>query len=716
MNKYMLGQTRRQFLFTTAAVSGGFALGLHIAGVKAQADAGNQRVNLGVEIATDDSVTIRYARSEMGQGSFTSAPQLVADELDADWDKVRVAYVDVNEHIRMDNAWGDMTTVGSRTIRNSQEYLRKAGATARAMLVSAAATEWGVPAAEITVQNGLVSHAASGRSSGFGALAAVAAAQPVPAEVTLKDPANWHIIGQSKPRLDIPASVNGTQVYGIDVSLPGMVYAAMAQCPVFGGKVRTFDAATARTRRGVIDIFSIDDGASVVVVADNWWRARNALQEVVIDWDYGGNENVNDASLLAFFKSELEAPDAAVLPNSSGDTDAALAGASKVLEAEYFTPWLSHAPMEPMGATLVIGEGRVDLWASTQSADGDARSVAAALEVPPESVYFHRVQAGGGFGRRGGTAGHSRAVALIAAALPPGTPGKLLWPREEDKQLGMYKLKAGLDADGNIVGWKTRIASGSILNQMRNVPLQNGIDGPATEGFTRLPYLIPNQFHDYKKAVTHIPLGFWRTVGWSQTPFAREQFIDELAVAAGVDPYQFRLKHMAQDELSRHILEQAAQAAGWDQPAAPGVFRGIATTEPYGSYTAAVVELSVDAAGVIKIHRIIQAINPGHAVNPDNINAQLEGATVWTLSAALWGEITIDQGRVKEGNFHDYRLLRLKEMPKIDVVIAPTGGFWGGVGEPGQAPLLPALCNALYAATGKRIRSLPLKHHGFSLA
>jgi isoquinoline 1-oxidoreductase beta subunit len=722
MNKPIISQTRRQFLFTAAAVGGSFTLGLSIDPAKAQGDAGNQRINLWVEIATDDSVTIRYARSEMGQGSFTSAPQLVADELDANWDNVRVAYVDVNEHIRTDNAWGDMTTVGSRTIRNSQDYLRKAGATARAMLVSAAAAEWSVPAAEITVSNGIVSHAASGKQSGFGALAAAAASQPVPAEVPLKDPAAWHIIGQSKTRLDIPASVNGSQVYGIDVSLPGMVYAAMAQSPVFGGKVRTFDAATARTRRGVIDIFTIDDGASVVVVADNWWRARNALQEVVIDWDEGGNGEVNDASLLAFFKSELEASDAAVLPNSNGDVDAALAGASTVLEAEYFTPWLSHAPMEPMGATIVIGEGRVDLWASTQSADGDARSVATALDLPPETVYFHRVQAGGGFGRRGGTGDYSRAVALIGAALPQGTPVKLLWTREEDMQhdfyrpLGMYKLKAGLDADGNIVGWKSRIASGSILNQMRNVPLQNGIDGPATEGFTRLPYQIPAQFHDYKKSVTHIPLGFWRTVGWSQTPFAREQFIDELAVAAGVDPYQFRLKHMAADELSRHILEQAANAAGWDQPAAPGVFRGIATTEPYGSYTAAVVELSVDAAGVIKIHRIIQAINPGHAVNPDNINAQLEGATVWTISAALWGEITIDKGRVKEGNFHDYRLLRLKEMPKIEVVIAPTGGFWGGVGEPGQAPLLPALCNALYAATGKRIRSLPLKHHGFSLA
>lgn len=715
---------RRHFLIATAAAGGSFALGLHLPGGKAHAqEAGApERINVWVEIAPDDTVTIRYARSEMGQGSFTSAPQLVADELDADWEQVRVAYADVNEHIRMDNAWGDMNTVGSRTIRGSQDYLRKAGATARAMLVAAAAQTWGVPASEITVQNGLVSHPTSGRSSGFGALAALAATLPVPEDAPLKDPADWHIIGQSKPRLDIPASVNGTQVYGIDVDLPGMVYAAVAQSPVFGGKVRAFNAETARTRRGVIDVFAIDDDSAVAVVADNWWRARKALQEVIVDWDARGNSEVNDASLRALFQSELTAPEAAVLPNRSGDVNQAFSNASQVLEADYFTPWLNHATMEPMGATILISEGRVDFWASTQSADGEARTVAAALQVPPESVYFHRVQAGGGFGRRGGNGDYTRQAALIAANLPAGTPVKLLWTREEDMQhgfyrpLAMYRLKAGLDANGNITGWQTRIASGSILNQMRGVPLRDGIDGPATEGFTHLPYQVPNQLHEYKQVVTHVPLGFWRTVGWSQTPFAREQFIDELAAAAGMDPYQFRLKHMPEDELSRHILEQAAQAAGWEQAPAAGIFRGIATTEPYGSYTAAVVELSVDDAGGIKIHRIVQAINPGHAVNPDNIAAQLEGATVWALSAAMWGEITIDKGRVREGNFHDYRLLRLKEMPRIEVVIAPTGGFWGGVGEPGQAPVLPALCNAIYAATGKRIRSLPLKHQGFSLA
>jgi isoquinoline 1-oxidoreductase beta subunit len=717
--------SRRQFLFASAAISGGFALGFTLPQGKAHAASATDdtRINIWVEVAPDDTVTIRYARSEMGQGSLTSAPQLVADELDANWDQVRIAYVDVNEHIRMNNAWGSMATVGSQTIRNSQSYLREAGATARAMLVAAAAQTWNVPVSEITVSNGIVSHASSGRQSGFGALAALAATMPVPESVTLKDPANWSIIGQSMPRVDIPASVDGSQVYGVDVSLPGMVYAAIAQCPVFGGKVASFDATTARNRRGIMDVFAIDDGAALVVVADNWWRASQALQAIEIQWDEGGNGNVDNASLREFFEAGLVAGDAAPLTGNQGDVDAALAGASKVVEAEYYTPYLSHAPMEPMGATVRIDPDKVQVWTSTQSADGVALEIAGALELPPENIIVHRVQAGGGFGRRGGTGDFTRQAALIAARLPAGTPVKLLWSREEDTQhgfyrpLAMYKMQAGLDANNKITGWRARIASGSLMLQRIGMPqLPNGIDAMATEGFTRLPYVVADQDQSYKECRTHVPIGFWRTVGWSQTPFAREQFIDELAVAAGQDPYQFRLNNMAEDELSRHILQAAAEAAGWDSAPAAGVYRGIATTEPYGSFTAAVVELSVNDAGGIKVHRIIQAINCGHVVNPDNVIAQIQGATVWALSAAMWGEINIERGRVKEANFHDYRVLRMAEMPKVDVVLAPTGGFWGGVGEPGQAPLLPAFCNAIYAATGRRIRELPLKHQGFMFA
>lgn len=721
MNSTPFNQSRRRFMLSTAAVSGSFVLGLQVPG-KARA-AGNESsdINIWVQINADNTITIKYARAEMGQGSMTSAPQMVADEMDANWDDVHIEYVDVNEHFRMDRAWGSMVTVGSQTIRNSQEYLRNAGAAARAMLVAAAASEWGVDASEISVSNGVISHAASGRESGFGALAAAAAAQPVPENVSVKDPSDWHIIGQSFPRVDIPPSVDGSQIYGVDVELPGMVYAAMASSPVFGGTVRSFDASKAMTRKGVVDVFTID-GNAVVVVADNWWRANKALQEIEIDWDTNGNGDISSDDIMAQFKASLDAEDAAPLPDNQGDVEQALANAEQVIEAEYFTPFLSHSPMEPMGATVLISEDRVDIWASTQAPEGVAGEVVNALGVEETSVYAHRVQCGGGFGRRGGSSDYARAATLIAAELPVGTPVKLFWTREEDTQhdfyrpLAMYRLKGGVDADGNISGWQARIASGSILNQMRGAPLRGGVDFTAAEGFTRLPYRIPDQYQDFKLTPTHIPLGFWRTVGWSQTPFAREQFIDELAVAAGEDPYHFRLKHMAEDELSRDILEKVANAIGWDETPAAGIYRGIATTEPYGSYTAAAVELSVNDAGVINIHRIIQGINTGHMVNPDNVIAQLEGATVWALSAAMWGEITIDQGRVQQGNFHDYRLLRMAQMPVIETVLEATGGFWGGVGEPGQAPILPAFCNAIYAATGTRVRSLPLKHHGFTLA
>jgi len=722
MNSKVSNPSRRRFVISSAAIGSGFALGLHLPEGKAQTVDADGKINIWVEIREDDSVIIKYARAEMGQGSMTSAPQLVADELDANWDNVRIEYVDVNEHLRMNRAWGNMVTVGSQTIRLSQDYLREAGASARAMLVAAAAQIWGVPAAEITVINGIIRHPASGRESGFGALASLAAAMPVPENVSLKDPAEWHIIGQPMPRVDIPASVDGSQIYGIDADLPGMVYAAVAQCPVFGGEVRSFDAAKASKRRGIIDVLTIDDGQALAVIADNWWRAKQALAEVEIDWDTKGNEQVSSESILAYFRENLDAPDAAPLDSNSGDADRALAEADQVLEAEYITPYLSHSPMEPMGATVHIQEDRVDVWASTQAPAATSTSVSQALGIADDKVYLHRVQCGGGFGRRGGSIDYSRQAALIAQALPVGTPVKVLWTREEDMQhdfyrpMGVYKLTAGLNANGDISAWKTRIASGSILSQMRGVPLRNGIDGTSCEGFTRLPYLSPNLYQDYKQCPTHVPLGFWRTVGWSQTPFAREQFIDELAIAAGEDPFEYRRRHMAQDDLSRHILETVAHAANWDQAPPAGTFRGIATTEPYDSFTAAVVELSVNEAGAINIHRIVQAINPGHVVNPDNVRAQLEGSNVWAVTAAMWGEITIDKGRVQQSNFHDYRMMQMAQMPNLEVVLAPTGGFWGGIGEPGQAPIIPALCNAIYAATGKRIRSLPLHHHGFSLA
>jgi isoquinoline 1-oxidoreductase beta subunit len=723
MKKASFKQSRREFLVNSAAVGGGLAIGMYVPSAFAQkAGTGvGTEVNVWVVIQPDDTVVIRYARSEMGQGSMTSAPQLVAEELDADWKKVRVEYADTNEHFRRKRAWGSMDTFGSRTIRTSQEYLRKGGATARAMLVAAAANEWKVPGKEITVSNGIISHAATKRRSTFGKVAAAAAKLEPPKEVVLKDPKDWKIAGKSMRRVDIPASVNGTQRYGADIQLPGMVYAAIAQCPVFGGKVKSFDDARVKDRRGIIKVIAIDDNA-VVVVADNWWRAKEALKDVPIEWDAGQNGSVSSASILEFFREGMKLAEVPVLPNRKGDVDKAFAGAAKVLEAEYYTPYLAHGTMEPMGATALIKDGRVDVWASTQAAEADVRIMSSTAKLPPESVYFHKTQAGGGFGRRGGANEFTRQAVLIAQQLPPGTPVKLLWSREEDVQhdqyrpLALYRLKGAIDAQGDVVGWATRIASGSLLAEWIHVPLKTGIDPMATEGFSEFPYEIPNQRHEYIQRQTHVQIGFWRSVGWSQTPFARECFLDELANGAGKDPYEYRRKLLEHEKRPLAILDAVAKAAGWDRPLPNGVFRGIACTEPYGSFTSAVVEISVDDKGGIKIHRVVQAIDCGYAVNPDNIVAQLQGSTVWAVTAAFWGEITIKDGRAEQSNFDSYRMMRMREMPKVEVVIATTGGFWGGVGEPGQAPITPALCNAIFAATGKRVRALPLKNQGFSLA
>ena len=715
-------KARREFLVTTAGAGGGLALGFHLPSAFAQKTGTVEKadVNIWVAVNSDDTVVIKYARSEMGQGSMTSAPQLIAEELDADWKKVQIEYADTNQHVRMKRAWGNMASVGSQTIRTSQDYMRKAGASARAMLVAAAANEWKVPAAEITVSNGIIMHAGSKKRTTFGKMASAASKLEAPKEVVLKDSKDWKIVGKSMRRIDIPASTNGTQRYGVDTQLPGMVYAAINASPVFGGKVKSFDDSRVKSRRGIIKVLSID-GNAVVVVADNYWRAKEALKDVPVEWDVGANGNVSSASILEFFKEGLKMPDVPVLPNKKGDIDQAFAGATKVLEAEFVTPYLCHAPMEPMGATVHIQEGRVDAWASTQNGEAQLAGVANALGVPPESVYFHKTQAGGGFGRRSGP-DFIRQAALIAKALPVGTPVKMLWTREEDTQHdfyrphAMYKLKAGIDASGMPVGWYTRIASGSLFNQFAGLPLKDGIDGPATEGFAEFPYEVPNQKHEYVQRRTHVPIGFWRTVGWSQTPFAREQFVDELAQATGKDTYEYRRELLKNEKRPLGILNAVAKAAGWGKPLPAGVFRGIATTEPYGSFTAAVVEISVDNAGAIKIHRVVQAIDCGYVVNPDNIVAQLQGSTAFALTAAMWGEITIKDGRVEQTNFDTYRMLRMREMPKVEVVLAPTGGFWGGVGEPGQAPFIPALCNAIFAATGKRVRSLPLKNQGFTLA
>jgi len=650
---------------------------------------------------------------------------LVAEELGCDWRRVKIEYASANANVRRKRAWGDMAAVGSRTIRNSQEYLRKAGATAREMLIAAAAQEWGVPASECAASNSFIVHGPGPRRISFGKVAEAAAKLEPPKDVKLKDPKDWKLIGKSVKRVDIPDTVMGRQRYGIDTQLPGMLYAAIAQCPVFGGKVKAMDASKVEGRRGIVKVLSLE--TFVAVVGDNWWRAKEALRDVHIDWDVGANGGVSSASLMEFYRGGLDATQDIAVARKDGDFDQAFAGAAKKLEAEYYTPYLAHACMEPMGCTAVIKDGKVDIWTSTQNAEASLATAAAAAGVPLENVEVHRVQLGGGFGRRGGAQDFVRQGVLIAKAME-GTPVKMLWTREEDTQHDFYRpaslirMKAGLDSSGNPVAWYSRVSGTSIFATLPRVPLKppfapaEGVDPQSVASLYDLPHAIGNVKIEYAQRNPHVPVGFWRTVGHSQNPFVRESFLDEIAAASGKDPYEFRRALLQKSPKDLAILEATAKAAGWGSPLPAGVFRGIAETEGYGSYTSVVAELSVDKNGEVTIRRLVLGIDPGYAVNPDNIQAQLQGSAVFMLTAMFWGEITIKEGRVEQSNFHDYRMMRLREMPRVETVLAPTGGFWGGVGEPGQASIAPAICNAIFAATGKRIRSLPLKNHGLTLA
>ena len=717
LNAENVGMDRRHFLKVSGTASAGMSLGFFLPERALAADA--PQLNVWVEIEPNNTIVIRYARAEMGQGSMTSAPMMIAEELEADWKKVRVEYATAHENLRTKRAYGDMASVGSRTIRHSQEYLRKAGATAREMLVTAAAQKWNVPASECKASLSKVTHAQSKRSLTYGQLAADAAKLEAPKNVQLKDPKTWTLIGKPIPRVDIPDIVLGKVNYGIDTQLPGMLHAAVAACPVFNGKVKSLDASKVENRRGIVKVLNM--GEFVAVVADNWWRAKEALREVAVDWDVGEHGTLSSAAIMAHLKAGMAQTELAVARND-GNTVDALSKAAKVLEADYFTPYLAHATMEPMVCTAWLQGDKLEVWSSTQNPEATLAVSAAAAGVPQLNVKVHPVQLGGGLGRKS-PQDFTRQAVMIAKAMA-GKPVKMLWSREEEIQHGLYRpaslmrFKGGLSASGQVEALHIRVSAPSILATLLKLPLPRGVDGQAVASFNDHPYDIPNTLVDYAQRNTNVPVGFWRTVGHSQNPFGRECFIDELALAAGKDPVAFRLNMLPNNEKSkrdRSILEAVTKAAAWGSQLPNGVFRGVAETEGYGSWTACVCEVSVNAKNEVKIHRVVIGIDPGYAVNPDNIVAQFQGSVVHGLTAIFWGENTIKEGRVEQSNFHDYRMMRLNEMPKVEVVIAPTGGFWGGVGEPAQAPLAPALVNAISAAMGKRIRSLPLKNHGLTL-
>ncbi len=675
-------------------------------------------VNAWIEINADESVVIRYARTEMGQGSRTSAPMLIAEELEVDWKKVRVVDVPAHENLRRKRAYGDMASVGSRTIRMSQEYMRKAGAAARIMLVEAAAQRWNVAPGECKAVLGQVIHSPSGKKLSYGQLAADAAKLTPPKDIPLKDPKTWTIAGKPLPRIDITDIVTGKIRYGVDVQLPGMLHAAIAQSPVFGGKAKSVDSTKVDSRRGIVKVINL--GEFVAVVADNWWRAKEALRDVSIDWDNGKNGAVNSASLMQYYRDGLTQTEQAVARND-GNTLASLAS-TKVIEADYYTPYLAHATMEPMVCTALLDGDKLDIWASTQNPESTLTAAASTADVAQEKVRVFAMQMGGGLGRKSPQDFTRQAVAI--AMHLPGKPVKLMWSREEDMQHDLYRpaslvrVRAGVDDSGKPQALHIRVSAPSLFSQLLRMPLQNGVDQQAVACFNDHPYAIPNTLVDFAMRSTHVPVGFWRTVGHSQNPFVRECFLDELAHAAKQDPLAYRLALLPDNEKANRdkgILQAVAKAADWGKPLPNGVHRGIASVDGYGSWTACVCEVSVNARGEVKIHRIVIGIDPGYAVNPDNIQAQLQGSVVHGLTAIFWGEMTVKDGRVEQSNFHDYRMMRMNEMPKVETVIAPSGGFWGGVGEPAQAPLAPALGNALFAATGKRIRSLPLKNHGLTL-
>jgi isoquinoline 1-oxidoreductase beta subunit len=489
---------------------------------------------------------------------------------------------------------------------------------------------------------------------------------------------------------------------------------------VFNGKVKSMDASKVENRRGIVKVLNL--GEFVAVVADNWWRAKEALREVAIDWDVGEHGTLSSATIMAHFKAGMEQADLAVARND-GNAPEALDKAAKVVEADYFTPYLAHATMEPMVCTAWLQGDKLEVWSSSQNPEATLAVSAATAGVPQPNVKVYPVQLGGGLGRKS-PQDFTRQAVMIAKAMA-GKPVKMLWTREEEIQHGLYRpaslmrFKGGLDASGKVDALHIRVSAPSILATLLKLPLPKGIDGQAVASFNDHPYDIPHTLVDYAQRNTNVPVGFWRSVGHSQNPYGRECFIDELAQAAGKDPVAFRLDMLPNNEKSkrdRSILEAVTKAAGWGSKLPAGVFRGVAETEGYGSWTACVCEVSVNAKNEVKIHRVVIGIDPGYAVNPDNIVAQFQGSVVHGLTAIFWGENTIKEGRVEQSNFHDYRMMRLNEMPKVEVVIAPTGGFWGGVGEPAQAPLAPALVNAISAAMGKRIRSLPLKNHGLSLA
>jgi len=720
---------RRSFIISSAAITGGLALGLDIPFGRnlVRAADGSPEVTVWVVIRPDNTTVVRVVRAEMGQGTITGLAQLVAEELDADWSKVVVEYPTPGESVARKRVWGDFSTGGSRGIRQSHDYVRKGGAAARMMLVQAAANEWKVPVSECKAEKSVVTHWPSKRTVTYGKVAEAAARLEQPKEVPLKDPKTWKIAGKPLKRLDTARKVNGTMIYGSDVKLPGMLNAAIKDCPVFGGKVKSFDAAKVEGMKGVKKVVPVGDSA-VAVIADTWWQAKTALEALPIVWDEGDNAKVSSATIAEMLKAGLDA-DQAFVGNKAGDIASGLAGAAKKVEAVYAYPFQNHAPMEPMNATVKWTPERCEMWGPTQNAEGAFAAVQAASGLPADKIDVHNTMLGGGFGRRGAYPDDYATQAVLIAKQMPGVPVKMIWSREEDMAHGRYhpvmqcKLVGGLDSSGNLQALHMRLSGQSILAAVRPEVLaaQKGRDplsfqGVFESGEHSLNYTVPNLLVDHAMRNTHVPPGFWRGVNINQNAVFLECFMDELADAGGKDPLEFRRALLKNSPRALGVLNAVAEKIGWSKPAPKGVFRGLAQMKAFDSYVAAACEVSVTGGTKVKVRRIVAATDPGYAVNPAQIERQVAGSFVYGLSAAFMQECTVKDGRIEQTNFHEYPSMRIAQMPKVETIILPTGGaVWGGIGEPTICVAAPAVMNALYRATGKRVRSVPLKNHGFEL-
>ena len=708
--------TRREFIKISAALGGGLLIGIQLGRTAGAASAATAPAtaaaadtafapNVWLTITPDDVVSIRVASSEMGQGVMTALPMLIAEELDADWDTVQAEFAPVNPAYA-NPIFGRQQTGGSTAVRGYWSTLREAGAVGRELLLSAAADSWGVPIEQCHAENGQVSHAGSGRSLRYGALAERAARLPVPESVFLKEPDQFTLLGRALPRLDIPAKVDGSAGFGTDVRVPGMLTATVARCPVFGGTVKKVNDARAKSVPGVRRVVAISSG--IAVVAEHFWAARQGRDALEIEWAPGSAAQLDSAAITARL---AERADSGTVGRNEGDAQRALADAARRVEAVYEVPYLAHACMEPMNCTADVRADGCDIWVPTQSQTNTHQTAVRLTGLPAEKVQVHTTYLGGGFGRRGE---QDFVIEAIEASRAVGAPVKVMWTREDDMQHDFYRpatynrLAAALNEQGMPVAWQHRIAGPSISQRDAHEPETSGSDFSATEGALNLPYAIPNILVSYARVNSAVPVGYWRSVASSQNAFITECFLDELAAAGGQDPFELRRTLLREQPRLHGVLELAASKAGWSTPVAAGRFRGIAVAEAFRSYVAQVAEISI-ADGQVRVHRVVCAIDCGMIVNPDTIVAQMESGIVFGLTAALKGEISIANGRAVQGNFHDYPLLRLDECPDIEVYIVPSDQAPGGVGEPGTPPIAPAVANAVFAATGKPVRRLPIR-------